>query len=107
MSLKNLTKKEKKVVTECLQAAAKGPFFDNDDFHILFGMDREEMLAIVAKLPKLDDSDELNRRAINNSINNLIGFPHKKGRYWKNYISVSQAELKRIFMKWKTGCGPQ
>lgn len=97
----DLTKKEKEIVVECLRATAIGPFFDDDDFHILFGLTRNELKTIISDLPDIDDSDKLTRRAINNSINNLIGFPHKKDQVWGEYISVSKSELEMIFKKWK------
>lgn len=101
MPLKNLTKKEQEVICECLKAAVNGPFFDDDDFHILFGLYRNEVLPIIESLPDIDESNELTIRAINNSINNLVGFPHNKKEYWDEYISVSPAELEKIFTKWK------
>jgi hypothetical protein len=101
MPFKNLTKKEKEVVVECLKASVNGPFFDDDDFHMLFGLYRNEVLPIIEGLPDIDDSDELTMRAINNSLNNLIGFPHNKEEDWGKYISVSPAELEKIFKKWK------
>ena len=101
MTLANLTQKEKEVVVECLRASANGPFFDDDDFHILFGLTRNELKTIVSSFSDIDDSDKLTKRAINNSLNNLIGFPHKKEEFWNEYISVSPTELKRIFKKWK------
>lgn len=100
MPLINLTKNEKEVVFECLRAALNGPFFDDDDFHILFGFHKNEMIKIIDCLPNINDSDEITKRAINNSINNLIGFPHNKEKYWDDYISVSPTELESIYKKW-------
>ena len=102
MPLKDLTKKEQQVVAECLKASASGPFFDDDDFHIIFGLSRDEVNEILKGWPNIDDSDELTKRAINNSINNLIGFPHNKEKFWDEYISVPLAELEKIFKKWKS-----
>lgn len=101
MALIDLTQKEREIVAECLRAAATGPFFDDDDFHILFGLTRNEVKTIISEFPNIDDSDKLTKRAINNSFNNLIGFPHRKEKVWDEYISVSPAELERIFKKWK------
>jgi hypothetical protein len=104
MPLKNLTKEEQSAVVECLVASANGPFFDDDDFHILFGMHRNELLKIIDNLSHIDDTDEVTIRAINNSIINLMGFPHNKEKHWDKYISVPPAELERIFEKWKEQC---
>ena len=99
--MKNLNEKEKAVVLECLKATADGPFFDDDDFHILFGLDRNEIRKIIADFQNINDSDTLAMGVINDSINNLIGFPHNKWEIWDNYISISPDELERLFKKWK------
>ncbi len=40
--------------------------------------------------------------AINNSFNNLLGYPTRnKQELWPKFISVSGIELARIFDKWK------
>jgi len=103
MALKDLTKKERKIIAECLVASAAGPFFDDDEFHILFGLSKNQMLAIVERLPNIDDSDELTIIAINNSLNNLLGFPHRNKKVWAKYISVKSNELSRIYNKWRSG----
>jgi hypothetical protein len=52
--------------------------------------------------PGLNEADESVVRAINNSFNNLLGYPGKSKReLWPQCISVSGIELARIFDKWK------
>ena len=52
--------------------------------------------------PSLDETDEIVVRAINNSFNNLLGYPAKNKReIWPKFIPVSGVELARIFDKWK------
>lgn len=100
MSLKKLSKKEKIVIFQCLNAAANGPFFPDADFHILFGLKRIEVFKIINDWPNIDDSDKKVRLAINNSINNLLGYPHNCDDIWYDYISVSSSKLEIIYKKW-------
>ena len=101
MSLQALNNDEKQVVFECLRAAVDGPFFPDWEFHALFGLDRSEVAAIVAALPAIDDSDESVSLAIHNAMGNLLGYPHGKAAAWRQFISVPDVEVERIFDKWK------
>ena len=101
MSLQILTADEKRVVFECLRAAVEGPFFPDWEFHTLFGLHRQEVARIVAALPDIDDSDENVSLAINNAINNLLGYPHRDATAWRKFISVPETEVRRIYAKWR------
>jgi hypothetical protein len=108
----NLSDDETKVLKECIKAAAYGPFFVDDgakddpywEIRSLFGLTIEELRKIADTLPNLDLEDENVDLAINNSINNLLGYPHGcSDEVWSKYISVSEDELRRIFFKWRGG----
>jgi hypothetical protein len=101
MSLQTLTEDDRRVVFECLRASVDGPFFPDWEFHTLFGLERQEVARIVAALPDIDDSDESVSLAINNSMGNLLGYPHGEAAAWQRFISVPQAEVKRIFDRWR------
>lgn len=102
MPLAALDEKERNVVRECLRAAVDGPFFPDWEFHTIFGLTREEVKAVLMSWPELDETNDSVVRAINNSFNNLLGYPARnKQELWPNYISVSGIDLARIFDKWK------
>jgi len=101
MSLQTLTDAERRVVFECLRAASGGPFFPDWEFHTLFGLHRHEVARIVAALPDIDDSEESVSLAINNAMNNLVGYPHGEDAAWPQFISVPESEVRRIFEKWR------
>jgi len=84
-----------------LHATATGPFFPDWEFHTLFGLERSDVKAIVDAWPAIDDASENVSLAINNSMNNLLGYPHGCDREWLTYISVSPEEVARIFKKWR------
>jgi hypothetical protein len=101
MSLQSLNDKERQVIFECLRAVVDGPFFPDWEFHTLFGLQRSEVARIVAAIPDIDDSDERVSRAINNSLGNLLHYPHGLTEAWKQFISVPQSEVSRVFDRWR------
>ncbi len=101
MALINLSNDEKRVVFECIKAAAEGPFFPDREFHTLFGLERSEVTQILSDWPDFDEHDMKVRVAISNSMNNLIGYPHNCENIWDDYISVSLPEVEKIFGKWE------
>jgi len=112
MPKRSLSDDDIKVIKECIKAAAYGPFFIDDvakgdpywEIHSLFGLTIDELRKIADALPNLDLEDENVNLAINNSINNLLGYPHGcSDEVWSKYISVSEDELRKIFLKWRCG----
>ncbi|MFH1746772.1 MAG: hypothetical protein ABIG44_06970 [Planctomycetota bacterium] len=101
MVLADLTPAERGVVWECLRAAAHGPFFPDCEFQTIFGLERSEVAAIADDAPNIDDTIEDVSLAINNSMNNLLGYPHRQEQVWAEWISVSGDEVARIFVKWR------
>lgn len=101
MSLSSLTPSERQIVFECLRAASDGPFFPEWEFATLFGLKRDVVRRISAAAPDIDDSREDVAVAINNAMNNLLGYPHNQEAVWSQYISASPAETNRIFSKWR------
>jgi hypothetical protein len=73
--LADLDDREREVVRECLRAAVNGPFFPDWEFETLFGLDREEVRRVLLSWPTLNEADETVVPAINNSMNNLLGYP--------------------------------
>jgi hypothetical protein len=99
MPLDNLTPGERRVIRECLRAAAIGPFFPMWEFQTLFGLEHSEV-ADIAFAPTMNDASPTMNLAINNAMNNLSGYPHKRQDIWSQYISVSPEEVRRILNKW-------
>jgi hypothetical protein len=101
MSLRDLTKSEQNVVLECLRASVEGPFFPDWEFQTIFGLERTAVEGVVNRWPVDDEQDEVAHLAINNALNNLIGYPHRREHEWPQHISVPAAEVGRIFAKWR------
>jgi hypothetical protein len=101
MALTQMSASDRGVIFQCLTAAARGPFFSDVDLSILFGLDRRELLGIVSRIPRIDDTEPNVRRAIGNTLSDLLGYPHGKGDEWSNWISASPAEVEQVAARWR------
>ena len=101
MALTDLDAGEREVVLECLRAACTGPFFPDWEFQTLFGLERRDVQAVLDAWPDLDETQDGVSIATNNSMNNLLGYPHGLDKDWPRYISVPPSEVSRIFETWR------
>jgi hypothetical protein len=102
MPLADLTEVERKVIRDCLRAAADGPFFPDWEFDTLFGLHRQEVRDIAFAAGPLDDARDDVRIAINNALNMLTGYPHRYGPdVWDKFIPVPPAAVRELLKKWK------
>lgn len=105
-AMEQLTNKEKCVIGECLQAMAFGPFFLDDwEFPVIFGVKHEEAVKVAEVWPDVEGDGMIAKLVINNSINNLFGYPHGKHDKWSKYISVSPQQVSEIYGKFRTLAG--
>ncbi len=86
---------------ESLAAAASGPFFPDWEFHLLFGLERAEVGSIADSLTAATPITGNVALAINNAMNNLLGYPHGQGAAWSRWLSVTPAQLQVIFSRWQ------
>lgn len=81
---------------------------DWGEFQTIFGLTRDEVAEVAATWPA-ERGSEVTEVAVNNAMNNLLGYPHKCDHVWSDYMSVSRAELKTLFREWRrtgTRSGP-
>ena len=104
-ALEKLTDEEKQIIGECLRAAAFGPFFPDWEFHALFGVGRDEAIRVAESWPNVEETDISASYLINDSINNLLGYPHRKQNDWGNYISASSDKVYGILNRFRTLTG--
>lgn len=105
-AMEQLTDEEKRIIGECLRATALGPFFLDDwEFPTVFGVTHEEAVKIAEVWPNIEETDMTAKVIINNSINNLLGYPHGKHSEWSKYISVSPQQVDEILTKFRALTG--
>ncbi|GLE56180.1 hypothetical protein NJBCHELONAE_14880 [Mycobacteroides chelonae] len=88
------------VIGQCLWAAVDGPFFPDREFQTLFGLDRSEVRRIAESWP---DWDEVGEQfiAVNNTLNNLLRYPHDQWDTWHDYVSATPVEVARVFERFR------
>ena len=96
MHLERLTKEESAVVGEALRAAADGPFFPDWEFHTLLGLDRKDVRQIAYEWPLPKVPVEAVVLAVNNSMNMLLSYPHRKHDVWSEWISIDQTAFNEL-----------
>ncbi|MGH8890205.1 MAG: hypothetical protein ACRDV3_10705 [Acidothermaceae bacterium] len=83
---------------ETLCAAVDGPFFPDWEFTTLFGSERDEVREVLADWPHTDDPGR-QFSAVNNAMNNLLGYPHGRDNEWSDYLSVDRDQLAEILWR--------
>jgi hypothetical protein len=99
-----LSPTESNVVRQALHAAVDGPFFPQWEFSALFGLDREEVREVLVDWPVTADPDR-QFRAVNNAMNNLLGYPHRCEDAWAGYLEVDGQELAAILWRIREASG--
>jgi hypothetical protein len=99
MDFDSLSEVDKSIVGQALRAAADGPFFPDWEFHTLFGLERSEVRAIAHAWPERSAPAEDIALAVNNTLNNLLGYPHGLDAMWSQWISVERQQLEALFSR--------
>ena len=92
--------RDDRVIAAALAAAVTGPFFPDWEFETLFGLDRDEVRAVLARwLDSLTgDNTDL---AVTNALNHLVGYPHDQWDAWHSYSDASPAEVEGVLRRWR------
>ncbi len=101
MKLRNLDQKETEIVRKCMECIADGKVILHDfEFHVVMGVTVEEFIEIYNSWPEINENDNVVSTAINNSMNNLLGYPHGKHHRWEEFIDVPLDKIAKVFNKW-------
>ncbi|NET09140.1 MAG: hypothetical protein F6K16_31445 [Symploca sp. SIO2B6] len=104
MSFSLLKDEEQNIIFECVKAAVEGPFFPDWEFHALFRFYRNEIAEFVENWSSLDYDSRDVKLAINNSLNNLTGYPHQYFDAWEDYLPANRKQVNELFRKWRAIC---
>ena len=91
---------DSQVIGQCLRAAADGPFFPDWEFSLLMGFERAEIRQIADRWPNWEDEAE-QADAVNNVLNNLLGYPHKRWDVWHDFITPVSDEVASVYARWR------
>jgi hypothetical protein len=92
----SLTENEHGLIRECLRATADGPFFPDWEFSTIMGVDRETVRKVGQDWPERTVPQVDFQCAVQNALNNLIGYPHKLDDVWSEYISASPTQVRAL-----------
>jgi hypothetical protein len=95
-----LSERDVEVVQECLVAIVHGPFIPDSEFQTVMGLERADVDRICAGWPNPAESDD-QHVAVNNALNNLLGYPHDRWDAWRELISAEPEEVARILSRWR------
>jgi hypothetical protein len=91
-----LTEAQHALIRECLRATADGPFFPDWEFDTLIGVDRETVRNVGKGWPERTVPQVDFQCAVQNALNNLTGYPHKRADVWSDYISASPDQVRDL-----------
>jgi len=97
MDLEHLSDADRAILGQAPRAAADGLFFDEWEFHPLFGLTRSEIRAIADAWPNVEVPSANVQLAVNNSLNNLVGYPQRQDSASSQWISVDRRKLEEMF----------
>lgn len=97
MHFERLTESESRIIGEVLLAAADGPFFPDWEFHTLFGLPRDQVRTIARQWPQPQLPPKDVTLAVNNALNMMLSYPHRKHALWANWISIDRNALNDLF----------
>lgn len=102
MSLSNLTAAQQVIVHQCMRICAeRRDMFPDWEFQTIFGVTRDEMACLVSHWPDIDERVDKVRHAINNAMNNMLGYPHGHHEDWDRHFPFGPRELFETFSAWK------
>jgi hypothetical protein len=94
-----LTDADRETLRRCLDVVASGRVFEEPEFHTLFGLHLSAVSAISSRWPNVDENDDDVDLAVNNTLANLLGYPH--GRDLKSLVGADEHELRAILDRWR------
>jgi hypothetical protein len=98
-----LIPEEREIVHQAVRAITDGPFIDEWEFHIRFGVDRSGFVALLARWPDVDDTlnDSDDALAINGALNEACNDDVISPAEWLKWFSAPLDEVCRIYDKWQ------
>jgi hypothetical protein len=96
-----LSADQQALVAKCLAAVVGGPYIDNDDeFDTVMGVSREDAAETLAAWPAAA-AHGMSFVAVNNALNNLLGYPHGLWHKLVHEIGASKSDVVYALMAWR------
>jgi hypothetical protein len=96
-----LSAEQQALVARCLTAIVEGPYVDDDDeFGTVMGVSRQQAGETLAAWPNAAGHG-MSFVAVNNALNNLLGYPHGLWHKLAREIGASESEVAHALMAWR------
>jgi len=100
-AVSRLAPEQERLVAACLDAIVQGPYVDDDDeFHAVMGVSRDEAAVVAAAWPK-PAADVSSFLTVSNALNNLLGYPHRQWRALSRSIGAGEREVAEALVVWR------
>lgn len=110
MALEHLKKTEQDLVLCCLGAVVQGPFFNDSQFHAMFGLGRAEVASILTCWRTLPETELDVFIGINNAMNNLLIWwgwqdedPEEGTHILRLWVGAPADEIQCVYLRWLAG----
>lgn len=94
---------DRDLIRRSLAACAIGPFFEEWEFHALFGLTRPEFREAARRWKEEGKIDAEVELAVRNALANLSGYPHCMDNELQEDFGVSRLRLHEVFSRWCPG----
>lgn len=96
-----LTDAQRELIGRCLRAFVDGPYVSNDnEFHTVMGVWRKEASAVAAEWPE-PASNGYTFVTVNNTLNNLLGYPHGHWNELSDTTGADPQQLDAALARWR------
>lgn len=101
---------EQALIQKALTAGAEGPYLPDWELQTLLAVTREELAAVVAAWPDAtattsweSDPERVQYIAVNNVLNNLVGYPHGRWASLTEELGAGPKDLVEVLQRWRGG----
>jgi hypothetical protein len=95
----NLTPAEIETVRRGLAASVEGKFFPDWEFQTLMGVDRDVVRNVLNAWPNVTVGKDEFMCAVMNSLNNLLGYPHKQEIQLQQFVAEGRAAIGNVLRR--------
>lgn len=97
-----LSEQQRKLIGLCLHEVVDGPYLPDWEFSTLMGLERAEVVAVAVAWPDPGGAP-FTFRAVNNTLNNLLGYPHNHWPQLAERVGADRSCLIEALARWRGG----
>lgn len=98
MSIQSLSAEQQDIILRCLRATAA--YVDDWEKHARLGLEPEELQALIAVWPNVDESTQTGLLAIDNCLNEVANGFRIAPDDWPKWFNVPLSEVRKTYGVW-------